>query len=123
MQIEARLPFLLRATGVASCGAALIFLAPQPVLELLGMPVSGSGLFFARHWGLVIACIGCLLVYAARQPAFQCPILLVAAVEKLALALMVADLASPGLWQGIAAFDGLCVLLFSTILWRKMQAA
>lgn len=124
MRIDTRLPFLLRATGIATCGAAIIFLAPLPVLNLLGMPVTEiGGLFFARHWGLLVACIGGLMAYSARQPALQGPMLLVAAVEKLALVLMVADLAAPGLWLGIAAFDGLCVLLFSAVLWRKLQAA
>lgn len=124
MQLESKLPFLLRASGIATCGAAIMFVLPQPVLSLLGMPVTeAEGLFFARHWGFLVGCIGALMVYAARRPALQRPVMLVAALEKLALVLMVADLPSPGLLWGIAGFDGLCVLLFSAILLRSPRPA
>ncbi|WP_342117826.1 hypothetical protein [Pseudoduganella sp. OTU4001] len=120
MQLESKLPFLLRATGLATGGAAIVFLLPQPVLNLLGLTVTeAGGLFFVRHWGLLVGCIAGLMVYAARQPALQRPIMLVAALEKLALVLMVANLPSPGLMWGIAGFDGLCVLLFCAILLRR----
>lgn len=120
MQLDTRLPFLLRASGIATCGAAIVFLAPQPILNLLGMAVGEeAGLFFVRHWGFLVGCIGGLMVYAASQPALQRPIMLVATLEKLALVLMVAGLPAPGPMWGIAGFDGLCVLAFSAILLRR----
>ena len=120
MRLESKLPFLLRATGFVSSGAAIVFLLPQPVLNLLGLAVTEEGgLFFARHWGFLVGCIGALMVHAASRPALRHPVMLVAVAEKLAMVLMVANLPTPGLLWGIAGFDGLCVALLSAGLLSK----
>jgi len=40
----------------------------------------------ARHWGLLVALIGALLVFAEHHPEVRVPVMVVSAVEKLAIA-------------------------------------
>ena len=39
----------------------------------------------ARHWGLLVGCVGLLLVYAAFQSPVRVPVMMFAVVEKVAL--------------------------------------
>jgi hypothetical protein len=55
----------------------------------------------ARHWGLLIFCVGALLVYTAFYPPVRAPILLVAVIEKVGLGVCV--LGTSLRRQGIAA--------------------
>ncbi|HJV03584.1 MAG TPA: hypothetical protein VJ752_23815 [Burkholderiaceae bacterium] len=123
---ERNLPLLLRITGVATMGGAVLFLAPTLALNLIGMAVGDdTGRFFVRHWGMLVGCIGALMVYSAGRPALQMPVLCVATAEKLALVLMVVLGAGQPALAGLrpaAAFDLLCVLLYSAVLWRRAGA-
>lgn len=115
------LPHLLRISGVLTCGAAILFLAPTPVLNLLGLVIDGDqALFFVRHWGLLIACLGGLLVYAAQRTALQVPAMLAATVEKLAFVLMVCTTPAMAMLRPAAVMDAACVLLFSAVLWKRL---
>jgi hypothetical protein len=114
---------ILLYTGIFTMLPGLQFLAPTLTLQAQGMQTGdNTGIFFARHWGLVIFCFGALLVYAARHAEARRPIMFAAAAEKFGLVVMVA-LAwnDPGLagMHGPAVFDALCVLVYSAFLLQK----
>ena len=48
-------------------------------------PTNAVSLALARHWGLLIFCVGVLLVYAASHPAIRGPAMVLAAIEKVVL--------------------------------------
>lgn len=100
----------------------LAFLLPQTWLKLGGAAIADpAGLFYLRHWGLLVFCLGSLLLWAAPQPALRRPVLLAVAVEKAGLVAMVAlSWSEPQLasLRGAALFDGLCVIAYSLLLWR-----
>lgn len=118
---------ILRVTGAITMLGGLQFFAPLEVLKLSGMALTDeTGLFFARHWGMLVLCLGGLLFYSAGHRALRLPVMLVVTLEKLALVLMVigngANPALAGL-RPAALFDGACVLLFSFLLWRGQVSA
>ena len=118
---------ILRITGAITMLGGLQFIAPEMVLKLSNMAVADeTGLFFARHWGLLAFCLGGLLFYSAKHSAFRFPVLLVVTLEKLALVLMVINSGSSPALIGMrpaAIFDGLCVLLFLLLLWQGRQVS
>lgn len=117
--LDRRFPLILRISGIVTMLAGLQFLGPAEFLGALGMKVGDStGLFYARHWGALVLCLGALIVAAASRPALRVPVVAAAAAEKLALVVMVIlawqDPALAGL-HGAAVFDSVCVLLYA--LW------
>jgi len=48
-------------------------------------PTDAISLALARHWGLLIFCVGMLLIYAAFHPSVRDPAMIFAATEKIAL--------------------------------------
>lgn len=84
-------------------------------LGLSGLVVGDdTGLLFARHWGLMAARFGALLIFAAARPNFRKPIVLAALVEKLGLMVLIALAWNTPALAGLhvaALFDGACVLL------------
>jgi hypothetical protein len=78
---------ILVATGVYTAGALLQLFAPRTSLALIfGVRTDDPfTLFIARHWGLLAALVGALLVYSAFHPEVRAPVLVVAIVEKLVL--------------------------------------
>jgi hypothetical protein len=80
---------ILLITGLATGGALVVFLAPVPMLKILfgQAPSDMLSLLIARHWGLLVALVGALLVCAAYHAEVRGPVLLVAIVEKAVLVL------------------------------------
>jgi len=114
---------ILYVSGIVTMLAGLQFLAPTLFLQTSGMQVGDvTGLFFARHWGLMAFVVGALVVYAVKQVAARRAILLAAATEKLGLVVMLAiNWAEPAL-QGLrpaAFFDAACVVLYLIYLLGK----
>lgn len=118
---------VLTVTGIATLLPGLQFLAPTLFLQASGMQVGDpTGLFFARHWGLVVFCIGTLLVYAARRPDLRGPILFAATIEKLGLVIMVMMAWNEPTLKGMhvpAIFDFICVVLYLSYLLRTVSAS
>lgn len=109
---------LLRLTGAITMLPLLQLVAPGPLLQAQGLAVSGdAALFFARHWGLMAACVGGLILLAAGRPALRRPVLAAAMIEKLGLVGLVlfGGAALQPLWPA-AAFDAACVLLYAVLL-------
>ncbi|MFZ6871697.1 hypothetical protein ACO0LF_06445 [Undibacterium sp. Di27W] len=118
---------ILYVSGTVTMLAGLQFIAPTLFLQASGMQVGDvTGLFFARHWGLMAFVVGALIIYAVKQVQARRAILLAAAVEKLGLVFMLAiNWTEPAL-QGLhiaAFFDGSCVLLYSIYLLGKAPAS
>jgi hypothetical protein len=87
--MSAHLHVILLVVGVYTLGALPQFFAPRLFLSKVTLGADTSDtltLLLARHWALLAALVGALLVYAAYHPAIQHPAMALAAVEKLAFA-------------------------------------
>ncbi|MFZ6731415.1 hypothetical protein ACO0LG_05810 [Undibacterium sp. Ji42W] len=117
---------ILYVSGTVTMLGGLQFIAPTLFLQASGMQVGDvTGLFFARHWGLMAFVVGALIIYAVKQTQARRAILLAAAVEKLGLVVMLAINWSEPALQGLhtaAFFDGACVLLYLIYLLNKPPA-
>lgn len=116
---------ILYITGIITMLPVLQFLLPHFMLQQQGLNVADdTGLLFAQHWGLLVFCIGGLLVYAANNPTFRTPVLVVATIEKLGLIyLVVSQWQNPAL-QGFHLpiyFDTVCVLIYTSYLLSQRQ--
>ena len=121
--MERHITRLLTWTGIATMLPGLQFLLPVQMLRLSGMDVTdAAGLFYARHWGLLVLCFGGLLVYVAKRPALRRPVIFAATVEKAGLAMLVLLAWNEPALRGMripAVFDSLCVLIYGLYLWRS----
>ena len=121
--LERHFTKILLFTGLVTISPLLMFLIPTFYLATNNLAVGdATGLLFARHWGLMAACFGSLLIYAAMRPAYRRPIVFAAMAEKAGLVFLILmgwnDPAIAGL-QLAAVFDGACVLLYGTYLLRN----
>jgi hypothetical protein len=108
---------LLLIAGIVTALPILQFLFPAPGVRLLYKLElrDEAGLFFARHWGLLAACFGGLLIYASGHEQARAPIVIAAMLEKAGLVgTIAADWEKPhtGGMRLAAAFDTACVVLF-----------
>jgi hypothetical protein len=101
--IVTHIELILIVTGAATATMLSQFFAPLPVLRLIygEAPTDVVSVALARHWGLLIFCVGALLIYAAFYPPVRVPILVFAVIEKVALGVSV--LGTSLRRQGIAA--------------------
>ena len=80
---------LLLVIGLYTAGALPQLFAPKFFLARVTFGVDTAEpftLLLARHWALLAALVGALLVYAAYHPEVRAPAMLLAAVEKFGLA-------------------------------------
>ena len=78
-----------------------------------------AGLFFARHWGLLAATVGGLLMFAAARPELRPAVVTAALVEKAGLVGTFAFVARRPFARGLRmaiAFDTACVVLYAAWL-------
>jgi hypothetical protein len=89
--ISAYIKPILIVSGVATAAAIAVFFAPTSVLDMYfdNVPSDALSLAIARHWGLMIFCIGALIVWAAFRPELRTPVLIFACLEKIALVIAV----------------------------------
>ena len=111
---------ILYVCGFLTMTPIVMFFLPWLTLSMLGLDVGReAGVPFTKHWGLMAACFGGLLVYAAGHPEARRPIVIAAAIEKMGLCVIIAVGWSD---PGFAAFhltlfvDGLFVLLYGLYL-------
>lgn len=93
--MEAFIEVTLIVTGVltALTGVGLLF-PRMPLGILFGLETNdGTTLLVGRHWSLLLALIGGLLIYSAYHPEVRTPVMVAAAAEKIAIAVLV--VASP----------------------------
>jgi len=107
---------ILIITGAATAIALIQFVAPSQVLRMIcgEAPTDAISLGVARHWGLLIFCVGVLLIYAAFHPSVRDPAMVFAATEKVALGTGVlgTSLRRHAVAASIAAGDSLIALVY-----------
>jgi hypothetical protein len=107
---------LVVSGAVTAAGGLGAFLATGPFLKLafgLERPEAGT-MFFARHWGVLIFCVGALIVFSAYAPATRVPILVAASIEKFAAVALIffGPLKRTPVMTLVAATDGLFTILY-----------
>ena len=121
MWVSDNIAGILYVTGIVTCLPLLQFFAPQAMLKALNKLTIAdeAGLFFARHWGIVVFSVGALLVYAAGHAEFRGPVMLAALIEKVGLIGAIASNWNRPFARGLrgaAIFDSACVLLYGAYL-------
>ena len=111
----------LWVTGAITTAPVLQYFAPRQVLALMYSIelTDEAGLFLARHWGLLAASIGGLLMFAAAHPAVRPAVVTAALVEKAGIAVAFVLVRRRPFARGlrmVAAFDTACVLLYAVWL-------
>lgn len=114
--ITSNIETVLIVTGALTAGMLAQFVAPSWMLRhTFGEVPSGPiGIALARHWGLLLFCVGALLVYAAFYPPVREAAVVLASVEKLGF---VAGVFATSLRQRrtvaiMAVADGFMVLIY-----------
>jgi hypothetical protein len=114
--IRTHIELILIITGAATAIALIQFMAPSLVLRVIygEAPTNAVSLALARHWGLLIFCVGVLLIYAAIHPPVRDPAMVFAATEKIALGTGVlgTSLRKHAVAAAIAAGDSLIALVY-----------
>lgn len=82
--IAANIEPILIITGVLTATMLAQSLAPSWMFRhTYGDTLSGpASTGLARHWGLLLFCVGMLLIYSAFHPALRKPTVVLASVEK-----------------------------------------
>jgi hypothetical protein len=82
--ITSNIGIILIVTGALTATTLVQFIAPSWVLQRTfgEIPSGAASMVLARHWGLLLFCVGALLVYAAFDPAIRRAAMLLASVEK-----------------------------------------
>jgi hypothetical protein len=114
---------ILYITGAITMLPLLQYFAPELVLSLSGLQVGDAvGKLYAQQAGILIFCVGGLLVYAARHPMHRRPAVWAALIEKLGFCgLIILGWNHPAL-QGlhlVVFFDAICILLYGMYLWNS----
>ncbi|HZZ01203.1 MAG TPA: hypothetical protein VFE36_16695 [Candidatus Baltobacteraceae bacterium] len=78
---------ILLVTGALTACAVVAVFAPGLTLNLLfgGDDADSRTKLVARHWALLLAIVGAMLLYAAYHPEVRAPIMIAATVEKFAI--------------------------------------
>ncbi|MBK06698.1 MAG: hypothetical protein CL920_00900 [Deltaproteobacteria bacterium] len=119
--ITNNMSIILYITGAITASMLLQFLFPRTFLRLANKVEleDKAGLFYARHWGMMVFVLGALMVYVGYYPAGQTPVLLAVTVEKVAFVAMVFTSLDEPLSRALipsALFDSTCVILFTLSL-------
>lgn len=112
---------VLYATGAVTALPLLQFLAPAPALRLLYKLelAEPAGRFFARHWGLLAASMGGLLLYAAAHPEVRGPVVVAALIEKAGVVATGFAVWNEPHGRGLrlaTVFDSCCIVLYGAWL-------
>ena len=80
-------------------------------------------MFVVRHWGVLIAAVGALIVFSAYVPAMRAPVLVAAAAEKFAIGLLVVlgRQKRTAVIKAIALMDGFFAVLYVVYLAGQMR--
>lgn len=116
MGIGSHIEGILVITGVLTASMLAQFVAPSWVVRHTFGNFSSDALtkMFARHWGLLLFCIGALLFYAAFHPCMRVPAVVLASIEKLGFVACVfgTSVRDQRMASVMAAGDAVMVILF-----------
>jgi len=118
--MAAHIKEILIVTGLLTMSALTSAVMPSTVLKrIFGIENPDvAATVLARHWGLLVALVGSLLVFAAYCPDFRVPAMVVGATEKLAIGAFV--LATPlrrrVVLMMIAAGDAVMAIIYLIVL-------
>jgi hypothetical protein len=112
---------VLWVTGAITATPVLQFLAPRQVLaRMYRIEITDeAGLFFARHWGLIAASVGGLLMFAAAHPALRPAVVAAALFEKAGIIVAYAIVRHRPFARGLrvaVVFDTVCVAMYAAWL-------
>ena len=110
---------LFSGVATAVAGLTALFL-PRTLLRVaFDVPdARNPTMFFVRHWGALLFCIGALIASSAYVPAARMPLLALAAFEKLLIGLLIffGPLKRTLAMTGIALLDGIFAVLYIAYL-------
>jgi hypothetical protein len=91
IMIATHIQLILIVTGAFTAVALGQFFAPTKLLRLIygQTQADAASVMLARHWGLLVGCVGILLVYAAFEPAVRVHFMIFAVIEKVALGALI----------------------------------
>jgi hypothetical protein len=114
--ISSNIEAILIITGVVTATMIAQFVAPSWTLRhAFGeVPTGTVGFVLARHWGLLLFCVGMLLVYSAFHATLRQPAVVLASVEKAGFAACVfgSPLRQRRIPSIMAAGDALMVVIY-----------
>lgn len=117
---ESAISTILVVTGAITAGAVVVALAPRPAMCIIfgADRIDELSGLIARHWGLLVALVGALLIYAGFNAELRVPVMIVAIVEKLAIAglILLSSLRARPLALTIAAADSTFAVLYVIML-------
>ncbi len=82
---------ILIVTGAITMGACVGVLAPVTILRILfgERDPDSASILITRHWALLVALVGGLLVYAGYHAEARLPVMIAAIAEKLAIGALI----------------------------------
>jgi len=114
--IASNIEAVLIVTGALTASMLAQFVAPRWILRhAFGEVPSGAvSIALARHWGLLLFCVGALLIYAGFHPAVRTPALVLASIEKVGFVACVfgSSLRRRPAVAAMAIGDGVMVLVY-----------
>ena len=118
--ITSNIELILVITGTLTATMLAQFIAPSWVARhTFGeVPSGGASITLARHWGLLLFCVGALLVYSAFHATVREPAVVLASIEKVGFAGCVfgTSLRNRPIISIMAAGDALMVLVYALYL-------
>ena len=118
--ITSNIDVILIVTGTLTATMLVQFVAPLWTMrQTFGETPSGvASIVTARHWGLLLFCVGMLLVYSAFHPTLREPAMVLASIEKAGFAVCVfgSSLRRMLVLSVMAAADTLMVFVFALYL-------
>jgi len=119
MMLDSHAGAILIVTGALTLLASAAIVAPAAILRtVFGSPMPDRvARAVTRHWGLLVALFGALLVYAGYHPQVRTPVMLAAAIEKLGVgAIFGFALPRRPLLVAVIAGDAAMAILYLVIL-------
>ena len=118
--ITSNIEAILIVTGALTATMLVQFVAPSwMVRHTFGeVPSGAASIALARHWGLLLFCVGALLIYAAFHPTVRESTVVLASVEKAGFVACVfgTSLRQRPIASVMAAGDAIMVLVFALYL-------
>lgn len=113
---------ILIITGSLTALAGLGYFFPRRLLGLaLGLKTDDAAtILMGRHWCLLVALVGALLIFSAFHSEIRVPAMIVGLVEKFALGILVlaGPLRTRAMTVAIASADATMAVIYLIYLWQ-----